>query len=179
MTSQQALWGKVEFVAVPIGHAGTTLVKTHQSLAQAIAATRPEIERSRTRRHVINPDTDSAVRNHDTTLFKPLMRTLTKLAQTRLVGIIHNPQSLVNAQVGVISRTQAHLDATPAHTEEPRQQGGDPTNTTNARTASPGEHRDHIGPDNSISMPLHHLPHRIVQKLHTKGVVPKRHLPTL
>ena len=95
VASLQALWGKTEFVAVPIGHAGTTLSKTHQSPAQAMSATRPEIERSRTRREVTNPDTNSAARSHDSTLFKSLMQTLNTLAQYRLVGIILNRQSLV------------------------------------------------------------------------------------
>jgi len=81
--SLQALCGKVEFVAIPVGHAGTNLSKTHHSLAQVIFATRPAIKRSRTRRQVSNPDTDTAVRSHDTTLFKSLLQTLTKLAQYR------------------------------------------------------------------------------------------------
>ena len=70
VASLQALWGKVEFVAVPIGHAGTTLTMTHQCLIQSMLATRPEIKHSRTRRQVINPDTDFAARRHDTALFK-------------------------------------------------------------------------------------------------------------
>ena len=139
-------------MAVLIGHVGTTLAKTHQSLAQAKAAPRSDIERSRARRQVINPDTEPTARSHDTTLFKSLIRPLAKIAQYRLVGIIHNSQSLANAQVGVISRTQVHLDATPAHTQETRPAGGDPTRKTNARTEYPGEHRNHIAPDNSIIM---------------------------
>jgi len=91
-----------------------------------MSATRPEIKHNRTRRQITNPDTDSTARGRDTTLFKYLMRTQTKLAQSRLVGIIHNRQSLVNSQVGVIIRTQAHLDATLAHSQEPQQQGGTP-----------------------------------------------------
>ena len=51
---------------------------------------------------------------HDSSLFKTLMQALTKLAQDRLLGIIHHRQSLVHAQVGEISRTRANSDATPA-----------------------------------------------------------------
>ena len=46
VTALKALWGKVKLVAVPIGHAGRTLHKTQQSLAQALSATRPEVERA-------------------------------------------------------------------------------------------------------------------------------------
>ncbi len=49
VTAPKALWGKVELVAVPIGHAGTTLNKTQQSLVQALSAKRPIVERDRAR----------------------------------------------------------------------------------------------------------------------------------
>ena len=38
------VWGKVEFVAISVGHAGNTLKETQHHLAQALSATRPEIE---------------------------------------------------------------------------------------------------------------------------------------
>jgi hypothetical protein len=116
------VWGKVEFVAVPIGHAGTTLTETPTRLAQALSATRPEIEQRRTRRQVRDPDADNAARTHDSSLFKSLMLTLTKLAQNRLSGIIHHRQSLVHAQTGEIRRNRASSDATPA--QGTHQQGG-------------------------------------------------------
>jgi hypothetical protein len=106
--------GKVEFVAVPIGHAGTTLTMTHRYLAQALSATRPEIEQSRARREVHSPDIDSAASTHDSSLFKTMMQALMKLAQTRLGGIIHHRRSLVHAQVGEVKRARAISDATPA-----------------------------------------------------------------
>ena len=112
----------MEFVAIPVGHAGTTLKETQRHLAQALSATRPEIERSRARREVLNPETDTAARTHDSSLFKTLMQALTKLAQDRLLGIIHHRQSLVHAQVGEISRTRSNSNATPA--QETHQQGG-------------------------------------------------------
>jgi hypothetical protein len=116
------VWGKVEFVTVPIGHAGTTLKETPTRLAQALSATRPEIEQRRARRKVQDPDTDKAARTHDSSIFKSLMLTLTKLAQNRLSGIIHHRQNLVHAQVGELRRTRASSDATPA--QETHQQGG-------------------------------------------------------
>jgi hypothetical protein len=35
----QAIWGKVEFVTVPIDHADITSIKTQQSLAKVVPAT--------------------------------------------------------------------------------------------------------------------------------------------
>jgi hypothetical protein len=80
VTALNAVWGKVEFVVIPIGHAGTTLTTTQRHLAQALSATRPEIERSRAKRKVHSPETDSAARIHDSFLFKTMMQALTKLA---------------------------------------------------------------------------------------------------
>ena len=39
-------WGRVEFVAVPIGHAGTTLTTTLDHLTAAFSTVRPSVERS-------------------------------------------------------------------------------------------------------------------------------------
>ncbi len=87
----------MNFVAIPIGHAGTTLHETHRHFAQALSATRTEIEQHRAiRRGAIDPATDSGARTHDSFLFKSLMPALTKLAQQRLTGIIRNRQSLVH-----------------------------------------------------------------------------------
>ena len=147
-------------VAVPIGHAGTTLRETPIRLAYALSATRPEIEQRRARRNVQDPDTDKAARTHDSSIFKSLMLTLTKLAQDRLSGIIHHRQNLVHAQVGEIRRTRASSDATPA--QETHQQGGDRTYTLDARTAHPGEHSDHIAPMSSHRFTAPYLPHRTV-----------------
>ena len=72
----KAVWGHVEFVAVPIGYLGTTLTETQRRLAQALSAIRPEIERRRAKREVQEPDTDSAARIHDSSL----MQELSKLA---------------------------------------------------------------------------------------------------
>ncbi len=124
----KTVWGKMEFAAVPIGHAGTTHQETQRHLAQALSAARPEIEHSRARKGVRDSETDIAARSHDTSLFENLMQALSKLAQDRLLGIIHHRQSLVHAHVGVVSRTRANSDATPAHGTH--QQGGT-THTNN------------------------------------------------
>ena len=101
-------------MAIPVGHAGATLKETQRNLAQALSATRPEIERSKANGDVLNPETDTAARTHDSSLFKTLMQVLTKLAQTRILDIIHNRQNLVHAQVGEVSRTRVTSAATPA-----------------------------------------------------------------
>ncbi len=123
----KTIWRNVELAAVPIGHAGNTLQETHRHLAQALSATRPEIERCRARREVLNPETDTAARTHDSSLFKILMQSLTKLAQDRLLGIIYHRKSRVHAQVGEVSRTRASSDATPAR--ETHQKRGPRTHT--------------------------------------------------
>ncbi len=94
VTALNAVWGKAEFMAVPIGHAGTTLKETQRHLTQALLATRPEIERRRARREVQDPETDSTAGTHDSSLFKTTMQALTKLAHSRLLGIIHHRQTL-------------------------------------------------------------------------------------
>jgi hypothetical protein len=102
ITALKNVWGKVEFVAVPFGHAGITLTETPRCLAQALSATRSEIERTRARREVRDPNIDSAARTHDFSLFKALMQALTKLAQSRLTCTISHRQSLCHAHVGEV-----------------------------------------------------------------------------
>ena len=48
-------------MATSVGHAGTTLKETHLHLAQALSATRPEIERSRAIREVLNPEVPAGI----------------------------------------------------------------------------------------------------------------------
>jgi hypothetical protein len=129
VTARKDIWGKVELVAVPIGHAGTTLAAISHSLAQVLSDTILEIAQARSKRQVINPDTESAARTHDSSIFKSLMEALSKLAQSRLIGIIHNRQSLVHNQEREISRTRAHSVATSAHTQGIHKQGGAHTST--------------------------------------------------
>ena len=74
----------MELIAVPIGRTGTILNKTQNSLAQALSATRPDVEQGPARRDVNNPDTDSAARINDSFLFKSLMQRLAQLAQARI-----------------------------------------------------------------------------------------------
>jgi len=56
--------GKVEFVAVPIGHAGTTLVKTKESLASALSAKRPSVQQARAIIRIVDHTTDGNAKTH-------------------------------------------------------------------------------------------------------------------
>ena len=70
----------MEFIAFPIGHAGTILTKTLDHLTAAFSIVRPTVERSRASRGATIPATDHNARTHDYTLFKALMNSLTDLA---------------------------------------------------------------------------------------------------
>ena len=87
----------MEFIAFPIGHAGTTLIKTLDQLTAAFSTVRSTVEISRASRGAASPATDHNVRTHEYNLFKSLMDSLTDLAQTRFFGIIGNRKRLVDA----------------------------------------------------------------------------------
>ena len=73
-------WGRVEFVAFPIGHAGTTLTRTIDHLTAAFSTVRRSVERSRASKGVPNPATDHNAKAHDFSLFKSLLDSITGLA---------------------------------------------------------------------------------------------------
>ena len=83
-------WGRVEFVAFPIGHTGTTLTRTLDHLTAAFSTVRPLVERSRASKGASSPATDHNAKAHDFTMFKSLLDSTTDLAQSRLLGIIRN-----------------------------------------------------------------------------------------
>ena len=90
-------WGRVDFVAFPIGYAGTTLTKTLDHLTAAFSIVRPSMERSRASRGILSHATDHNAKAHDFNLFKSLLDSITDLAQSRLLGIIRNRKRLVDA----------------------------------------------------------------------------------
>jgi hypothetical protein len=107
-------WGRVEFVAFPIGHAVITLTRTLDLLTAAFSTVRPSMERSRTGRGISSPATDHNAKAHDFTLFKSLLKSIMDLAQSRLLGIIRNRKRLVDALPrGDIRR--AHPISPPSH----------------------------------------------------------------
>ena len=90
-----ALWmviqcGSVEFICIPIGHAGTTLTSTIQDLSSALARVRPQFAAQRRRQGCKQPDVDAKALKHDKTLVKTLLETVCTLAQDRLIGIFQN-----------------------------------------------------------------------------------------
>ena len=108
-------WGRVEFIAFPIGHAGTTLTRTLHQLTTAFSTVRPITGSSSTSRGDSFPAMDHNAKTHDYTLFKSLLDSLTDLAQSRLLGIIRNRKRLVDSLPCGVSRHRAHSDASPAH----------------------------------------------------------------
>ena len=90
-------WGRVEFVAFPIGHAEVTLTQRLTHLTAAFSTVRSRGETSRASRGITNPDTDNTAKAHDYILFKSLLDSLTDLTQSRLLGIISNRKRLVEA----------------------------------------------------------------------------------
>jgi hypothetical protein len=75
-------WGRVDFIAFPIGHADTTITRTLDNLSTV----RPTVERSRASRGASSPATDHNARTHDYSLFKSMIDSLTYLAQSCLLG---------------------------------------------------------------------------------------------
>jgi hypothetical protein len=100
ITALGRYWGRVEFIAFPIGHAGTTLTRTLDHLTAAFSTARPTVERSRASKGVSNPATDHNAKTHDYFLFKSLLDSLTDLAKSRLLGIIRNRKRLVDVLPG-------------------------------------------------------------------------------
>jgi len=90
-------WGRVEFVAFPIGHAGTTLTKTLDHLTAAFSTVRPSVESSRANMGISSPATDHNAKTHDFVLFKSLLDSITDLTQSRLIGTIRTRKRLVGA----------------------------------------------------------------------------------
>ena len=115
-------WGRVEFIAFPIGHVGITLTRTLEHLTAAFSTVRSAVERSRASMGASSPTTDNNDRTHDYSLFKSLLNSLTDLAQSSLLGIIRNRKCLVATLPGGY-RHQAHSVPSPSHHQVVHQQG--------------------------------------------------------
>jgi hypothetical protein len=57
LTALRIYWGRVEFVSIPIGHAGTTLNDTTNDFVSALAKVRPSIAAQRKGKGHKTPDT--------------------------------------------------------------------------------------------------------------------------
>ena len=109
-------WGRVEFVAISIGHAGTSLTRTFDHLTAAFSTVHPIVDHTGAVKGTSQPNTDSNAKSHEYLLFKSLLDALADLAQSRLLGIIRNKKRLVEALPRAIRRTRAHSAVTPTHT---------------------------------------------------------------
>jgi hypothetical protein len=80
LTALRKDWGRVEFVSIPIGHAGTTLIDTAIDFASALAKVRPSIAAQRRRKGHKTPDTSSTALIHDKRIAKALLNKLCSVA---------------------------------------------------------------------------------------------------
>ncbi len=62
-------WGRMEFIAFPIGHAGIKLTRTLDQLTAAFSTVRPNVERTRASRGATSPATDHNDKTHDYNMF--------------------------------------------------------------------------------------------------------------
>ncbi len=65
LTALRRYWGRVEFICIPIGHAGTTLIDTVNDFASVLAKVRPSVAAQRKRKGHKSPDTSSTAFLHD------------------------------------------------------------------------------------------------------------------
>ncbi len=73
-------WGRKEFVAISIGHAGTTLTRTLDHRTAAFSSVCPRVDHTNAIKGTSQPIKNSNVRSHDYLLFKSLLDALTDLA---------------------------------------------------------------------------------------------------
>ena len=88
-------WEHVEFIAFPIGRAGTKLTRTLDQLTAAFSTVRPNVEISRASKGATSPATDHNAGTHDYNMFKSLLDSLTDSAQSRLLSIIRKQEELI------------------------------------------------------------------------------------
>ncbi len=101
----------MEFVALPIGHCGTTLTTNLPHLTAAFSAVRPRVEPARAIKGSHTPDMDHTAKAHDYILFKSPLDSITDLALSHLLAIINNRKRLVDSLPEKVSRNRAHSAA--------------------------------------------------------------------
>ncbi len=107
---------RVKFVAIPIGHTGTTLTRALDHLTAAFSTLRPRDNQANANRGTSRTITYSNDRSHENRLFKSMLNALAYLAQSHLLGTIRNTNSLVDALPGGAGHNRAHSAATLTHT---------------------------------------------------------------
>ncbi len=74
LTVLRRYWGRVEFVYIPIGYAGTPLIETANDFASTLAKVRPSIAAHSKRKGHKTPDTSSTALLHDKRIAKTLIK---------------------------------------------------------------------------------------------------------
>jgi hypothetical protein len=120
-------WRRVEFVAILIGHAGTTLTRTLDHLIDAFSTVCLRVDHTSANNGVTLPIADFNAKSHDYRLFESLPDALADLAQSRLLDILRNKKRLVEALPGAVRGNRAHATATPTHAHAAAQQRADIT----------------------------------------------------
>ena len=131
IVASNTFWGWVKIFVFPVGYAGTILHRgqgsppspPHGHLTAAVSTVRSYVEHSRAIKGAIDPDTDHNAKIHDYNLCKPLLDSLTDLAQSRLICINRNRKRLVDALPREVNRHLAHSVASPTPTLAARQEG--------------------------------------------------------
>ena len=77
-------WERVEFIAIPIGHAGTPLTSTLDHLIAAFLRVRPRVDHTSANKDTTQPITYSNAKSRDYRLFKSLLDALIELAKSCL-----------------------------------------------------------------------------------------------
>ena len=90
MATLRRHWGRLELIALPIGHAGTTLSITLDQLTTAFSTVRPTTGRSSSNKSGTPAATDQNAKNHDYTMFKSLLDSITDFTRTSIYVYIPN-----------------------------------------------------------------------------------------
>ena len=113
----------MEFIAISVGHTGTILNKSQQTVEEALASTRPTTLSTRHVRGASDLDSSPNARAHDLTIFKAFMMALIELVQSRLARIITHRQRLAHACTCEVSPTRTISEAAPTHYHDTHLQG--------------------------------------------------------
>jgi hypothetical protein len=76
LTTLCRCWGRVEFICIPIGHVGTTLIDTVNGFVSALAKVRPSTAAQRKCKKHKTPETSSTALLHDKHIVKTLLNKL-------------------------------------------------------------------------------------------------------
>ena len=96
-TALRRHWGEVDLICIPVGHAGTTLTMSIDSIALALAKQRPPTTTSRSTSGQQAQDKEAKAAAQDRRLVRNAFDSLCTLAQHRLLSIIAHRQQETRA----------------------------------------------------------------------------------